>query len=72
MSWTDAEQGCIMLIALMLVPIVLLMDIGGITPTFHLIAQVDLSRLELFKGTTVMGMISFLAWGLQILRPASY
>ncbi|KAB2500197.1 sodium/proline symporter PutP [Bacillus cereus] len=63
-SWTDFVQGCIMFIALVLVPIVAFTDVGGVTETFNTIKQVDASHLDMFKGTTVLGIISFLAWGL--------
>ncbi|EOP94664.1 sodium/proline symporter PutP [Bacillus cereus] len=63
-SWTDFVQGCIMFIALVLMPIVAFTDVGGITETFNTIKQVDASHLDMFKGTTILGIISFLAWGL--------
>ncbi|WP_141529668.1 sodium/proline symporter PutP [Bacillus cereus] len=63
-SWTDFVQGCIMFIALVLVPIVAFTDVGGVTETFNTIKQVDVSHLDMFKGTTILGIISFLAWGL--------
>ncbi|MGG8361145.1 sodium/proline symporter PutP [Bacillus cereus] len=63
-SWTDFVQGCIMFIALVLVPIVAVTDVGGVTETFNTIKQVDASHLDMFKGTTILGIISFLAWGL--------
>ncbi|PFE25640.1 sodium/proline symporter PutP [Bacillus anthracis] len=63
-SWTDFVQGCIMFIALVLVPIVAFTDVGGVTETFNTIKQVDAAHLDMFKGTTVLGIISFLAWGL--------
>ncbi|MDA2190339.1 sodium/proline symporter PutP [Bacillus cereus] len=63
-SWTDFVQGCIMFIALVLVPIVAFTDVGGVTETFNSIKQVDASHLDMFKGTTILGIISFLAWGL--------
>ncbi|GED12474.1 sodium/proline symporter PutP [Aneurinibacillus migulanus] len=63
-SWTDFVQGCIMFIALVLVPIVALTDVGGFQATFNEIRSIDPSLLDLFKGTSVLGIISFLAWGL--------
>lgn len=53
-----------MFIALVLVPIVAFTDVGGVTETFNTIKQVDASHLDMFKGTTILGIISFLAWGL--------
>lgn len=63
-SWTDFVQGCIIFIALVLVPIVAFTDVGGVTETFNTIKQVDASHLDMFKGNTILGIISFLAWGL--------
>ncbi|MDA7026776.1 sodium/proline symporter PutP [Bacillus sp. CLL-7-23] len=63
-SLTDFLQGVIMFVALVLVPIVAFTDLGGITPTFNVIEEVNPSLLDFFKGTTVIGIISFLAWGL--------
>lgn len=63
-SWTDFVQGCIMFIALILVPIVAFTDVGGFQATFSEVRNIDPTLLDLFKGTSVIGMISFLAWGL--------
>lgn len=48
-----------MFIALVLVPIVAFTDVGGVTETFNTIKQVDASHLDMFKGTTILGIISF-------------
>ncbi len=48
-SWTDFVQGCIMFIALVLVPIVAFTDVGGVTETYNTIKQVDASHLDMFK-----------------------
>ena len=63
-SLTDFVQGLIMFIALVLVPIVAFTQLGGITPTFNVIEEINPSLLDFFKGTTVISIISFLAWGL--------
>ncbi|RAL21388.1 sodium/proline symporter PutP [Thermoflavimicrobium daqui] len=63
-SWTDLVQGIMMVIALILVPIVTMMNIGGIGPTFTKIHAVDPTLLDALKGTSVIGIISLLAWGL--------
>lgn len=63
-SLTDFVQGIIMFVALVLVPIVAFTDIGGIQPTFDVIREIDPTLLDFFKGTTVIGIISLLAWGL--------
>ncbi|WP_341482359.1 sodium/proline symporter PutP [Bacillus kexueae] len=63
-SLTDFVQGCIMFIALILVPIVAFTDIGGIDATVEQVRQVDSSLTNVLKGTTAIGVISLLAWGL--------
>ncbi|TCS94874.1 sodium/proline symporter PutP [Hazenella coriacea] len=63
-SWTDFAQGTIMFIALILVPIVTILHIGGWGPTFDTIHSINPTYLDAFKGTTTIGIISLLAWGL--------
>ncbi|MFC7372816.1 sodium/proline symporter PutP [Fictibacillus iocasae] len=63
-SWTDFVQGAIMFIALILVPIVAIMNVGGWDATFTEIESVKPSLLDAFKGTSLIGMISLMAWGL--------
>ncbi|WP_374722777.1 sodium/proline symporter PutP [Peribacillus tepidiphilus] len=63
-SWTDFVQGTIMFIALILVPAVTIANIGSVGTTFDEIRSIDPNLLEAFQGTTVIGIISLLAWGL--------
>ncbi|MCM3142748.1 sodium/proline symporter PutP [Brevibacillus sp. MER 51] len=63
-SWTDAVQGLIMVIALILVPLVTVLTAGGLGETFTEIHTVDPSLLDIFKGTSLLGIISLFAWGL--------
>ncbi|KYG27502.1 sodium:proline symporter [Priestia endophytica] len=63
-SLTDFVQGIIMFLALILVPVVVLFDLGGPTNVFDAIKSIDATHLDLFKGTTVIGLFSLLAWGL--------
>ncbi|WP_193748033.1 MULTISPECIES: sodium/proline symporter PutP [Bacillales] len=63
-SWTDAVQGLIMVIALILVPLVTVLTAGGLGETFTEIHAVDPSLLDIFKGTSLLGIISLFAWGL--------
>ena len=63
-SLTDFVQGCIMFIALVLVPIVTINAIGGLDEMHHQIAQVDPSRFDMFHGVTLISIISAMAWGL--------
>ncbi len=63
-SWTDFVQGLIMVIGLVLVPIVTIMKVGGIGTGFDTIKEIDPKLFDIFKGTTVLGIISLVAWGL--------
>ncbi|QRG66374.1 sodium/proline symporter PutP [Brevibacillus choshinensis] len=63
-SWTDAVQGLIMVIALILVPLVTALTSGGWESTFTEIRTIDPSLLDIFKGTSLIGIISLFAWGL--------
>ncbi len=63
-SWTDAVQGLIMVIALILVPFVTVLTSGGWDSTFTEIRTIDPSLLDIFKGTSLIGIISLFAWGL--------
>ncbi|WP_404332687.1 sodium/proline symporter PutP [Mesobacillus maritimus] len=63
-SMTDFIQGVIMFTALILVPIVAFTQIGGVGATLDEIRSVDPTMLNLFKGTTFVGILSLLAWGL--------
>ena len=53
-----------MVIALLLVPAIAIFKTGGPAETFETIRSIDPTLLNLFKGTTVLGVISALAWGL--------
>lgn len=63
-SLTDFVQGTIMVLALVIVPIVAVIEIGGIGETHQLIASKGPNYLNLFTGTTTVGVFSLLAWGL--------
>lgn len=63
-SLTDFVQGCIMFLALILVPAVVLFDVGGVTAVQQSIEQIDPTLLNLFSGVSAIGIISAMAWGL--------
>nr|WP_295974378.1 sodium/proline symporter PutP [uncultured Bacillus sp.] len=63
-SYTDFLQGLMMLIALLLVPAIAIFQTGGPAETFDTIRAIDPTMLDFFKGTTVLGIISAMAWGL--------
>ncbi|MBQ0147885.1 MAG: sodium/proline symporter PutP [Flavobacteriaceae bacterium] len=63
-SLTDFVQGTIMVLALVIVPIVAIIEIGGVGETFNIIQSKGPNYLDLFTGTTTVGIFSLLAWGL--------
>ncbi len=63
-SLTDFVQGCIMFIALVLVPVVTISEVGGLTEMQSTIDTINPDLLNLFSGVSVIGIISAMAWGL--------
>jgi len=60
-SWTDFFQGCLMLVALLIVPIAIFSQ----PETQAGLDSLDPAMLSLFsEKTTVIGLVSLLAWGL--------
>ncbi|MGK0439646.1 MAG: sodium/proline symporter [Paracoccaceae bacterium] len=62
-STTDFVQGCIMLIALILVPFVALTSTGGLGAVNTELAQMPVDMLS-FSNISVLAAISALSWGL--------
>ncbi|MFD1769167.1 sodium/proline symporter PutP [Sphingobacterium suaedae] len=63
-SLTDFVQGTIMVTALLIVPIVVVAQIGGLDTTLSIIDTKNSNYLNLLRGTTTVSVISLLAWGL--------
>ncbi|GAA1983101.1 sodium/proline symporter PutP [Isoptericola halotolerans] len=67
-TWTDVAQGILMLLALVAVPIVAVVDLGGWSVVRDGILAADTSaaadHLSFVAGASVTGVISALAWGL--------
>lgn len=63
-SWTDFAQGILMFLALIIVPIVAISEIGGWSETVNAVGAIDPAYLDAFQGATFIGVISLLAWGL--------
>ena len=63
-SLTDFVQGCIMFIALVLVPVVVINDLGGTSAMFTSIEKVNPELLNMFNGVSIVAIISAMAWGL--------
>ena len=63
-SRTDFVQGCIMLVALVLVPGTIIVEFGGLAGITDTVSVVSPSHMNILMGTTVLGVLSSLAWGL--------
>mgnify|MGYP003385288069 FL=1 len=63
-SLTDFVQGCIMFIALVLVPIVTISEVGGIAELQTSVAAINPELLDIFNGVSIISVISAMAWGL--------
>ena len=59
-----------MLIAMIMVPIVAMMQLGGVDVSQA--ADLKPTNLDLFKGTTIVGIISFLCLGIRLLWSTAY
>ena len=63
-SLTDFVQGCIMFLALILVPTVVLNDMGGISEVTSSVEAINPDLLNLFNGVGIVAILSAMAWGL--------
>ena len=65
-SLTDFVQGCIMMLALVIMPIVILTTDGGagVGPAVERLTALDPEYFSMAKGMTVLGWLSAVAWGL--------
>jgi len=62
-SWIDFFQGSLMFVALLMVPIVACINLGGWTETLHKINLNSSTHLDAFSGVTILGLLSLFAWG---------
>ncbi|RKL69318.1 sodium/proline symporter PutP [Salipaludibacillus neizhouensis] len=63
-SWTDFFQGILMFLAIIIVPIVAIQNMGGWSETITLVGEIDPTLLDAFADMSTIGIISLLAWGL--------
>ena len=63
-SITDAVQGTIMVIALLLIPAVVVFQFGSVGETINVISAKDIAYMDMLRGTTAISIVSLLAWGL--------
>lgn len=63
-SWTDFLQGILMFLTLLVVPMFVVVLVGGWGQAEREIVAIDPSYSTVLEGMTFLGMISLLAWGL--------
>ena len=63
-SWTDTVQATLMIFALLLAPIMVITAVGGLNESLTVIQNLNPKYMDLFSGTSFIGIISLLAWGL--------
>jgi len=64
LSLTDFVQGCIMFVALVLVPVVTINEVGGISEVQASVSNINPELLNIFSGVSLISIISAMAWGL--------
>lgn len=63
-SWTDFIQGILMMLALVITPVVVIFELGGISNALHSIQTIDPTHLNILSGASFISIVSLLAWGL--------
>ena len=63
-SLTDFVQGCIMFIALILVPVIAFSQFDSLDEMNQIVSSVNPSYFDWFQGLTGLAIISSMAWGL--------
>jgi len=63
-SWTDFFQATLMMLALVITPVVVIYELGGISAGLALIHETKPSHLNLFSGVSIISILSLLSWGL--------
>lgn len=67
-SWTDTIQASLMVFALLLTPLCVVLSIGSVDEIKSTLALAEAASgknyNDMFSGTTVLGVLSLMAWGL--------
>ncbi|WWO96294.1 MAG: sodium/proline symporter PutP [Candidatus Dasytiphilus stammeri] len=63
-SWTATIQASLIMFALILTPIILIRQNGGILTSIHTIAIKNINQLNMIHGLRSIAIISLLSWGL--------
>jgi sodium/proline symporter len=61
--WTDFVQGILMFLALIVVPVVAIIELGGWGEVTARVGQADPTFNDIFTGMTTFGIVSLMAWG---------
>ena len=62
--WTDMIQGLLMMGALIVVPLVMLSNLGGYEAAINIVSEIKPQNLSMGEGISAISIISALAWGL--------
>ncbi len=62
--WTDFFQGALMLFALLLVPMFVMVSLGGVSETFSQVASRKVDYVNAMAGLGPLSIASLMAWGL--------
>lgn len=62
--WTDMIQGLLMMSALIIVPVVMLRELGGYDEAMKIVVEIKPEALSMGEGVSALAIISALAWGL--------
>ncbi|EAK0838665.1 sodium/proline symporter PutP [Campylobacter upsaliensis] len=62
--WTDMIQGLLMMSALIIVPLVMLSNLGGYEAAISIVQEIKPQNLSMSEGVSLLTIISALAWGL--------
>ncbi|GAA4748614.1 sodium/proline symporter PutP [Gordonia alkaliphila] len=63
-SLTDVAQGVLVVVALLAVPIIGVIELGGFGATVDAVQAIDPERLSMVSGGSALAIISAVAWGL--------
>ncbi|GHG68368.1 sodium:proline symporter [Alishewanella longhuensis] len=63
-SLTDFVQGCLMFLALVLVPVVAIQHLGGITEVNQIVSNINPELMNWVGASSALAIISALSWGL--------
>ncbi len=63
-SWTDFIQGILMMLALVVTPLVVIFEVGGISAAINIIGSIKPQNLDFVTGSSFIGIVSLMAWGL--------